>query len=90
MVRTLGFFLSSGLFTCLSLSLAQEASIPSLLVLSPSSQKATLSLGGENKLIVKKGGIAVNATYRSAVFNANSTIQVVEGGLRVGGGSKNA
>lgn len=72
------------------LSLAQEAGeLPSVLVLDASAKNGALNLGGEDRLIVRKGDLIVNSSHNMAIFNANSTIQVLDGAVQVVGGCNN-
>jgi hypothetical protein len=59
----------------------------SVLVLDTGNTNGALNLGGEDTLRVLKGDLVVNATHNMAVFNANSKIEVADGGVRVCGGA---
>lgn len=64
---------------CLHGLAAAEA--PALLVLDTTAKNGALSVSGESKLIVKRGGLVVNSSHpQGAVFNALSTILAAGGG----------
>ncbi len=60
---------------------------PAVLLLDASEKNGALNLGGGNRLLVRKCGLAVNSAHQMAIFNANSTVQVLEGGIQVVGGA---
>jgi hypothetical protein len=60
-----------------------------VLVLDPNQSNGALSLGGENRLIVRKGDVIVNSTDQSALFNANSSIEVLAGSIGLAGNFMN-
>lgn len=57
-----------------------------VLVLDAGNTNGALNLGGEDRLTVHKGDLVVNSAHAAAVFNANSQIEVKDGGFRVCGG----
>ncbi len=63
--------------------------IPSVLVLDATDKNGALNLGGENVLTVRKGDLIVNSSHSSALFNANSQIQVLAGSILIAGGYNN-
>ena len=66
-----------------------EPRIPSVLVLDTSEKNGALHLDGENTLKVRQGDLIINSTHSSALFNANSQIQVLAGSIRITGGYNN-
>lgn len=66
-----------------------ELRIPAVLVLDATDKNGALNLGGENVLTVHKGDLIVNSSHSSALFNANSQIQVSAGSILIAGGYNN-
>lgn len=62
---------------------------PAVLVLDPEEKKGSLTISGQSKLTVDKGGLQVNSTHQAAVQNQLGTLRVNEGGIRVVGGFSN-
>ncbi len=65
---------------------APAADGPSLVVLDRSAKNGALNLGGEDRLLVDRGGLVVNSSHQNALFCANGTIEVKDGGIGVVGG----
>lgn len=67
---------------------AQAETLPaSVLVLDTGNTNGALNLGGEDTLRVLKGDLIVNATHNMALFDANSKVEVLDGGVKVCGGA---
>jgi len=64
------------------------ADTPSLVVLDRSAKNGALNMGGEDRLLVDRGGLVVNSSHANALFNANGTVEVKDGGIGVVGGWK--
>jgi len=74
---------------CLALvTSARSEPLPaSVLVLDTGNTNGALNLGGQDTLRVLKGDLVVNATHNMALFNANSKVEVIDGGVKVCGGA---
>jgi len=60
---------------------------PSLIVLNSTAKNGALSLGGENRLAVHKGDIAVNSSHTMALSLFNSELEVLAGEVILNGGA---
>jgi hypothetical protein len=58
---------------------------PSLLVLDASEKLSTFSLGGEDRLTIRKGDLVVNSCHRHAFSVSNSVVEVLDGQFLVVG-----
>ncbi len=66
-----------------------ETPMPAVLLLDATAKTGALHLDGENTLTVRKGDLVVNSTHNSALFSANSKIEVPAGAIRLAGGYNN-
>ncbi|MCC7491985.1 MAG: hypothetical protein IT204_06570 [Fimbriimonadaceae bacterium] len=73
-----------GLITlCATLAAAQT---PSVLILDDSQKLGSLSLGGDNTLVVEQGDVQVNSSHTAALSAFNSSLEVKQGKIGVVGG----
>lgn len=66
-----------------------ELRLPSVLILDTSDRNGALYLDGGATLTVRQGDLIVNSSHSSALFNANSQIEVQAGTILIAGGYNN-